>query len=72
MNVTQLFDTLGTGGLAIGFFFAFLPHAAHTAVGLNDEVNHFIHIVWGMCLVVVSLLLLVWNKNTRRDRAENI
>lgn len=72
MNSGKVFDALGTGGLSVGFFFAFLPHAVHTATGLDREMNHIVHIQWGVTLVIFSLLLLVWNKKTRRHRAENI
>ena len=45
----------------MGFFFAFLPHATHTAVGLDDSTSHLTHVITGIVLVIVSLGILIWN-----------
>ena len=64
MNNKRLLDVVGTVLLAAGFFLAFLPHAIHTAVGLNEETSHLKHIITGMTAVVVSLGILVYNNKT--------
>ncbi len=61
MNHKKNLDILGTGLLFIGFFLAFLPHAAHIAAGLSDETSHPKHIIYGMALVVISLGILIYN-----------
>ena len=61
MKHNKIIDVLGTIILSIGFFFAFLPHATHTAVGLDDETSHLTHVITGIILVVISLGILVWN-----------
>lgn len=57
-------DILGTILLLIGFFLAFLPHAVHIAVGLDDGKSHTKHVVYGMILVVIALGILVYNNDS--------
>ncbi len=47
--------------LFTGFFLAFLPHAVHVAVGLNNETSHLKHVIIGMILVVIALAILIYN-----------
>ena len=61
MRYKKVIDTLATILLFIGFFFAFLPHATHTAMGLDDETSHLNHVVTGIILVVIALVALVYN-----------
>ena len=61
MQHSKIVDIIGTILLVIGFFLAFLPHAVHIAVGLNDETSHVKHVVTGMILVVVALAILIYN-----------
>ena len=61
MKHNKLFDFIGTLMLLTGFFFAFLPHAVHIAVGLSGETSHIKHVIYGMILVVAALAILVYN-----------
>ena len=61
MNNKRLLDVVGTILLAAGFFLAFLPHAVHTAVGLDEETSHLKHVITGMITVVIGLGILVFN-----------
>lgn len=63
MKHSKLADIIGTIMLAAGFFFAFLPHAVHIAVGLSDETSHLKHVIYGIVLVVIALIVLVYNNN---------
>ncbi len=61
MKRKNLIDTAGTVLLFIGFFLAFLPHAVHVRVGLDEETSHLKHVIIGMVLVVVALLILIYS-----------
>jgi len=66
MKQLKSLDILGTILLLIGFFLAFLPHAAHIAAGLSDESSHASHIVSGIALVIIGLVMLVHNNDAFR------
>lgn len=57
----KLLDVLGTILLFIGFVLAFLPHAAHTAIGLDNDTSHTKHVITGIILVILALAILVYN-----------
>ena len=61
MKYNKIVDVIGTIVLVIGFFFAFLPHAVHTAVGLRSETSHLKHLVYGIILVICALGILIYN-----------
>ena len=61
MRHNKLIDVVGTILLLIGFFFAFLPHAAHLAIGLDDKTSHTKHVIFGMSTVVAALAILIYN-----------
>ncbi len=63
----KFLDIAGTILLVIGFFLAFLPHAAHIAVGLDNEISHTEHVVYGMILVVIALGILIYNNNSLKN-----
>ena len=65
MNKQKVFDVFGTLILIIGFFLAFLPHAAHVAIGLGNETSHLKHVIYGMTLVVTALLILIYNNKAQ-------
>ena len=60
---SKILDVIGTILLVIGFFFAFLPHAAHIAVGLENGASHTGHIVTGIILIIIALIILVYNND---------
>ena len=64
-------DIVGTILLFIGMFLAFLPHAVHIAVGLDNETSHTKHVVYGLILVVASLAILIYNNNALKQRKTN-
>lgn len=59
-------DIIGTILLFIGFILAFLPHAFHSRIGLDDSVSHTKHVITGIVLVVLALAVLVYNNNALR------
>lgn len=61
MKNNKLIDVLGTILLLIGFFFAFLPHALHTKIGLEESTSHAKHVIAGIIIVIVALLILIFN-----------
>ena len=61
MKHSKIVDVIGTILLVIGMFLAFLPHAVHIAVGLDNETSHAKHVVTGMILVVIGLGILIYN-----------
>jgi len=61
MRYKKIIDGIGTVLLFMGFSLAFLPHAVHIAVGLDDETPHLRHIISGMVLVVIALAILIYN-----------
>ena len=63
MKHRKSLDVIGTILLLTGFFLAFLPHAVHIAVGLSDETSHIKHVVYGISLVVIALIILVYNND---------
>lgn len=62
METKKFFFGLGTVILFIGFFYAFLPHAVHNAVGLGKETQHTKHVVFGAIMILVGLVLLILNE----------
>ena len=62
MDIKKLLFGLGTVILFIGFFFAFLPHAIHTGVGLGSESSHMKHVIIGSILILIGLVLLILNE----------
>ena len=61
MQNNKIVDVIGTLLLIAGMFLAFLPHAVHIAVGLDNETSHVKHVVTGMILVVIALGILIYN-----------
>ena len=60
---SKILDVVGTILLVIGFFFAFLPHAAHIAAGLDNEASHTKHVITGIILIIIALIILVYNND---------
>ena len=65
MNKQKVLDVFGTLILIVGFFLAFLPHAAHVAIGLGNETSHLKHVIYGMTLVVIALSILIYNNKAQ-------
>jgi nitrate reductase gamma subunit len=61
MKRKSLLDFIGILLLFIGFVLAFLPHAFHASIGLNDSVSHTKHVITGLILVVLALAVLIYN-----------
>ena len=57
----KLTDITGTIILFIGFALAFLPHAAHSAIGLSDKTPHLKHVIYGIIIAVIGLAILICN-----------
>lgn len=64
----KLLDAIGTLLLFIGFSLAFLPHAFHTKIGLDDGTSHINHVVIGMVIVVAALGVLVYNNRALKQK----
>lgn len=64
----KLVDSIATILMLIGFFLAFLPHAVHIAVGLDNETSHVKHVIIGMILVIIALVVLVYNNKAFKLR----
>ena len=43
--------------IAVGAFFAFLPHSVHIAVGAN-YVDHVYHVIFGIICLVIGCRML--------------
>ena len=61
MTKKKIFDMTGTLLLFTGFSLAFLPHALHAKIGLDDDNSHIKHVVAGMIIVVIALMALAYN-----------
>lgn len=57
----NVLDAIGTILLFTGLFLAFLPHAMHTSVGLNNGASHLWHVIVGVMLALFALAILVCN-----------
>ncbi len=57
----NVLDAIGAILLFTGLFLAFLPHAIHTSVGLNNGASHLWHVIAGMLLALFALAILVCN-----------
>lgn len=57
----KVVDITATILLFIGMFLAFLPHALHANVGLDEETSHLNHVITGLILIVLGLGVLVYN-----------
>ena len=66
MKHHKIIDLIGTIFLLIGFILAFLPHAFHGKIGLNDSISHIKHVVTGIIMVVLALAILVYNNKALR------
>ncbi len=58
VNKKKIIDIIGILILFIGFFLAFLPHAFHARVGLEQQ-THIGHVITGMILVIAGLIILI-------------
>ncbi len=65
MKHKKTLDVIGTILLAIGFGLAFLPHAFHARIGLEDE-THLEHVVSGIIAVITALFILIYNNKAFR------
>ncbi len=63
MKVHKIIDIIGTALLLIGFILAFLPHAFHSRIGLED-VSHTSHVVTGIILVILAVSILIYNNKS--------
>ena len=61
MKQHKIIDIIGTILLLIGFILAFLPHAFHASIGLDDSVSHTRHVITGIALVILALAVLIYN-----------
>lgn len=50
-------DIAGTILLVAGLLLAFLPHAAHASIGL-EESSHLIHVLAGLVIAIIGILTL--------------
>lgn len=66
MANSKLLDIFGTILLAAGFFLAFLPHAVHANIGLDDGTSHLMHVIIGMSLVIAGLAILVYSNKKHK------
>ena len=68
MDKKKVLNIIGTIILFIGFFFAFLPHAFHDAVlgEAKDEESHVKHSIYGMSMVIIGLVILVYANDALR------
>jgi len=64
MKIRGIISVFATLFLFAGFVFAFLPHASHASLGFDEE-SYLMHTLWGMGVVVVALLLLVWSSGAK-------
>ncbi|MBI2656181.1 hypothetical protein HYX03_00390 [Candidatus Woesearchaeota archaeon] len=60
----KLFDITGTVILFAGMSLAFLPHALHVKAGLNESTPHIKHVIYGMSLVIIGLVILIYNNKS--------
>ncbi len=60
----KLFDIVGTIILFVGMSLAFLPHALHVKAGLNENTSHIKHVIYGMFLVIIGLVILIYNNKS--------
>ena len=56
----KLIEAAGTIILAVGAFFAFLPHAFHAKAGFAED-THIKHVVYGIVLVLLGLGVLIYS-----------
>lgn len=56
----KLIEAAGTIILAIGAFFAFLPHAFHAKAGLAED-THIKHVIYGIIFIVLGLGVLIYS-----------
>ncbi|MBI3026732.1 hypothetical protein HYY70_01335 [Candidatus Woesearchaeota archaeon] len=68
MKSRKIIDIAGTILLFIGFSLAFLPHAMHAKLGLDEKTLHIKHMVIGIALVLIALSILVYNNNSLKYR----
>lgn len=61
MEYKKIVDIIATSMLAVGFGLAFLPHAFHAKIGLDEGVSHTKHAITGIFIVVIALLILIYN-----------
>ena len=66
MKHIKFLDAVGTILLIIGMVLAFLPHAAHSALGFSEKVSHGTHVAYGVATLVVGLLILIYNNKALR------
>lgn len=64
----KLFDIVGTIILFVGMSLAFLPHALHVKAGLNESTSHIKHVIYGIFLVIIGLVILVYNNKALKIR----
>jgi len=62
-------DAVGVLLLFIGFALAFLPHAVHTSIGLDDNTSHVKHVAYGIILVIAALAILIYNNKSWNVKA---
>ena len=68
MKPNKLLDIIGILMLAIGFFLAFLPHAVHSAVGLNNSSSNLKHALTGISFVIIALGILIYNNKALKPK----
>ena len=68
MRHSKIIDVLGTVLLVIGFILAFLPHAVHISIGLDEKAPHVKHVIVGMIIVIIALAILVYNNKAFKLR----
>jgi len=64
--MNKIFDVLGTILLAVGLFFAFLPHASHEKTGFAAE-THSTHVATGITLLLIGRGILIVNNNALKS-----
>lgn len=63
MKQNKLIGLIGTLVLSAGAVMAFLPHAFHSKIGLEDDL-HIGHVTTGVILILLGLGILIYNNNT--------
>ncbi|MBI2541652.1 hypothetical protein HYV80_03010 [Candidatus Woesearchaeota archaeon] len=62
MKQNKFIDIIGTLILFAGAVMAFLPHAFHSSIGLEDD-SHIKHVITGFILILLGLGILVYNND---------
>jgi nitrate reductase gamma subunit len=68
MNQKKIMYWTATLILFVGMLMAFLPHAAHERLGVENGEDHIVHVINGSILIVFGLALLVINSKWNYEK----